>query len=180
MQDVFQEAELSAGAVYRYFASKDDLIQAISADAFGRLGGVIENMLAEEAMPGLDEIAVRLASAAQELSGRDGPARVAPAAWAAALHDPAVAAIARDLLGQLRGWWIEAAARMRAERRLASDADVDAAGAVLFALLPGFLLQLLILGDVDAAVFGRGLCQLFRPELLSSAHPPIAGGRPDS
>ncbi|SCE42811.1 transcriptional regulator, TetR family [Streptomyces sp. DpondAA-F4a] len=34
MQDVLKEVGLSAGAVYRYFAGKDDLIAAIADEAF--------------------------------------------------------------------------------------------------------------------------------------------------
>jgi len=168
MQDVFHEAGLSAGAVYRYFKSKDELVQAISASVFDRMAAAIEGALAEEPVPGLDEIAARLAAAAQELSGEDGPARVAPPAWAAALHNPALATTVRGILGPLRAGWVKAAQRMRDDRRLPPGADVDAAGAVLFALLPGFLLQHLILGDTDAATLQRGLRQLLRPELLST------------
>jgi len=168
MQDVFREAGLSAGAVYRYFKSKDELVQAISASVFDRMAAAIEGALAEEPVPGLDEIAARLAAAAQELSGDDGPARVAPPAWAAALHNPALATTVRGILGPLRAGWVKAVQRMRDDRRLPPGADADAAGAVLFALLPGFLLQHLILGDTDAATLQRGLRQLLRPELLSA------------
>ena len=168
MQDVFREAGLSAGAVYRYFKSKDELVQAISASVFDRMAAAIEGALAEEPVPGLDEIAARLAAAAQELSGDDGPARVAPPAWAAALHNPALATTVRGILGPLRAGWVKAAQRMRDDGRLPPGADLDAAGAVLFALLPGFLLQHLILGDTDAATLQRGLRQLLRPELLSA------------
>jgi TetR/AcrR family transcriptional regulator, transcriptional repressor of aconitase len=96
------------------------------------------------------------------LSGEDGPARIAPAAWAAALHDPAVAAVVGDVLGNFRAWWVRAARRMRDEGRLPPDADVDAAASVLFALLPGFLQQYLILGGTDAATVRRGLRELLR------------------
>ena len=168
MQDVFREAGLSAGAVYRYFKSKDELVQAISASVFDRMAAAIEGALAEEPVPGLDEIAARLAAAAQELSGEDGPARVAPPAWAAALHNPELATTVRGILGPLRAGWVKAAQRMRDDGRLPPGADVDAAGVVLFALLPGFLLQHLILGDTDAATLQRGLRQLLRPELLST------------
>lgn len=167
MQDVFREAGLSAGAVYRYFKSKDELVQAISAGVFRHIGGVIEGALAEDPVPGLDEIAARLAVAIQELSGEDGAGRVAPAAWAAALHNPALAVTVRDILGRLRGAWVAAAQRMRDDGRLPPGADVHAIGAALSALLPGFLLQQLILGDVDAAVLRRGLRGLLRPQVLS-------------
>src|SRR5262249_57428815 len=140
------------------------------ASVFDGMATAIEGALAEEPVPGLDEIAARVAAAAQELSGEDGPARVAPPAWAAALHNPALATTVRGILGPLRAGWVKAARRMREDGRLPPGADVDAAGAVLFALLPGFLLQHLILGDTDAATFQRGLRQLRRPQLLSSGY----------
>lgn len=180
MHDVFAESGLSAGAVYRYFKSKDELIREISARSFGRIGKVIEDALAEERLPGLDEIAGRVATALQELSGPDGPARIGPAAWAAALHDPAVANIVTDVLGGLRTSWIRAARRMADDGRLPPDTDVEAAGSALFALLPGFLLQYLILGDTDAGALRRGLRALFRPEAISPSAegtPPLGTGR---
>lgn len=169
MQDVFRESGLSAGAVYRYFKSKDELVQAIAAGALGHLSAVIEAALAEEPVPGLDEIVARLTAKAEDLSGEDGPARLAPDAWAAALHDPVIAVTVREVLARLRAWWVTAAGQMRDDGRLPPGADVDAVGSALFALLPGFLLQRLILADTDAATLRRGLRQLLRPELLSPA-----------
>jgi hypothetical protein len=45
---------------------------------------------------------------------------------------------------------------------------VDAVGAALSTVLPGFLLQFLILGGPDATALQRGLRQLLRPEVLSA------------
>jgi TetR/AcrR family transcriptional regulator, transcriptional repressor of aconitase len=120
MQDVFRESGLSAGAVYRYFKGKDEITREIAASTFGQISVVAENALNEEPTPGLDEIAVRVATAVQELSGPDGPARVGPAAWAVALHDPEVAAIVRDVLDKLRMWWVRAVRRVVDEGRLPS------------------------------------------------------------
>lgn len=171
MQDVFAESGLSAGAVYRYFKTKDDLIRAISASTLGQLGTVIEEALAEDPLPGLDEIAGRIAATAQELSGPDGPARIAPAAWAAALHDPAVAAIVSDVFGALRAQWATAVRRMVRDGRLAAETDAEAAASALFALLPGFLLQYLILADTDADAMRSALRALLRPAALSTGTP---------
>jgi TetR/AcrR family transcriptional regulator, transcriptional repressor of aconitase len=176
MQDVFAESGLSAGAVYRYFKTKDDLIQAISASALGQLGTVIEDALAEDPLPGLDEIAGRIATAAQEFSGPDGPARIGPAAWAAALHDPKVAVIVRDVFGALRTQWATVVRRLVDDGRLAEGTDVEAAAAALFALLPGFLLQYLILADIHADALRNGLRALLRPAALSPGTP--ADGSP--
>jgi AcrR family transcriptional regulator len=171
MQDVFRESGLSAGAVYRYFKTKDELVRAISAEVVGSVAAIIESALAEDPVPGIDEIVGRLAAANQELSGPDGPARVAPSAWAEAVYDPAVADIVRGLWGTMRDYWIMTAQRMRDDGRLPPETDVDAVGAALSTVLPGFLLQFLILGGPDAAALQRGLRQLLRPEVLSA---PIA------
>lgn len=167
MQDVFAESGLSAGAVYRYFKTKDELIQVIAGSALGQVGAVIDDALAEAPLPGLDEIASRIAVAAQKLGGPEGPARVAPAAWAAALHDPKVAVIVSDALGGLRAKWVAAVRRMVDEGRLPPETDVGAAASALFALLPGFLLQHLVMGDADAEALSGGLRALLRPEVLS-------------
>lgn len=172
------ESGMSAGAVYRYFKTKDDLIQAISASTLGQLGAVIDDALTEDPLPGLDEIAGRIAAAAQELSGPDGPARIGPAAWAAALHDPKVAGIVRDVFHALRTQWATAVERMVEDERLPAETDVDAAASALFALLPGFLLQYLILGDIDADALRSGLLALLRPAATTSKESCSAPGIP--
>lgn len=178
LQDVFRESGLSAGAVYRYFKSKNDLIQAITAEETAPIIAIIESAIAQDPVPGADEIAGRLAAALQELSGPDGPARVAPSSWAEALHDSAVADIVRGTWGPLRSGWVEAAKRMRDDGRLPPGTDADAVGAALFSLGPGFLLQQLILGGPDAATLQLGLRQLLRPEVLSLPDAPLRDQEP--
>jgi AcrR family transcriptional regulator len=51
LQDIFRESGLSAGAVYRYFKSKDDLVQAIAARVLGHLAAVVDTALAEDPTP---------------------------------------------------------------------------------------------------------------------------------
>lgn len=169
MQDVFRESGLSAGAVYRYFASKDELVRALAARAFSQVAPVIDEALAQDPMPGIDEIIGTLTVAAEQLSGPDGPTRIALSAWSAALHDPEVATVVRDVLGRFRGSWVRVARRLRDEGRLGPEADPDAVGAALFSLMPGFLLQYLLLGDVDPGTFRGALGALLRPEVLSPA-----------
>jgi AcrR family transcriptional regulator len=167
MQDVFRESGLSAGAVYRYFKSKDDLIQEIAAQAYGRIASVVDGALAQDPFPGIDEILGTLAVAAAELSGPDGPTRIAVTAWEAALHDPDMAVVVGDVLKRFRQSWTKVAWRLHDEGRLEPGVDPEAVGAALFALMPGFLLQQLLLGDVDAAMFRSAVRALMRPQLLS-------------
>ncbi|HEX8009270.1 MAG TPA: TetR family transcriptional regulator C-terminal domain-containing protein [Trebonia sp.] len=83
------------------------------------------------------------------------------------MHDPEIAAIVRDVLGKLRAWWDRAAQHMLNEGRLPAGTDVNAAGSVLSALIPGFLVHYLILGGTDADTLRRGLRALLRPEVLT-------------
>jgi hypothetical protein len=77
-------------------------------------------------------------------------------------------------VGHHAGYWIMTAQRRRDDGRLPPETDVEASGAALSTVLPGFLLQFLILGGPGAAALQRGLRQLLLPETLSA---PIAAGQ---
>jgi AcrR family transcriptional regulator len=55
MQDVFAEAGLSAGATYRYFRSKEDIVEAIAADMLGRMGAVFDSVVTADPVPSLEQ-----------------------------------------------------------------------------------------------------------------------------
>jgi AcrR family transcriptional regulator len=157
MQDVFAESGLSAGAVYRYFKSKNEIIHAIATDKIGGAIVVLEEILKEEPLPPLEEIVERFAMYVQGALGEDGVLRVAPYVWAEALHDPDYHAFVTQLLTGLRSWWTTLAIRMRDDGRLPADADPQAVASTLVCVLPGFVLQHLLLEDVDAATLREGI-----------------------
>lgn len=157
MQDVFVESGLSAGAVYRYFKSKNEIIHAIATEKLGGAIVVLEEILKEDPLPPLEEIVERFATYAQSVLDKDGALRVAPYVWAEALHDPEYHGFVTQLLGGLRSWWAVLATRMRDEGRLPADTDPQAMASTLVCLLPGFVLQRLLLGDVDARTLGEGI-----------------------
>jgi AcrR family transcriptional regulator len=157
MQDVFKESGLSAGAVYRYFKSKEDIVRAIGVENQGIVAGLLEEILNRDTLPPLDEIIGRFAARVESLLGDDGALRLAPAGWAEAMHNPALGPTVRDLFTDTRNWWIKLAERMRDAGQLPADADTRAVGATLFCLVPGFVTQKLILDDVDAATLRKGV-----------------------
>jgi TetR/AcrR family transcriptional regulator, transcriptional repressor of aconitase len=53
MQDVLAEARLSAGAVYRYFPGKDDIIAAIADDALAEISQAVQRVLDTDPAPPL-------------------------------------------------------------------------------------------------------------------------------
>ncbi|MEZ0112017.1 AcrR family transcriptional regulator [Catenulispora sp. EB89] len=160
MNDVFAEAGLSAGAVYSYFRSKDEIIVAMSERAVRMIVPFFDAVLVEEPTPTLEDVTRRFVVEIQELAA--GPGSVAPQVWAEATHNPALVPVVTANLRRMRDFWTEIARREHAAGRLAADADVEAVGVVLFALTPGFIFGHLLLGDISPETVERGLRDLRR------------------
>ncbi|REE99268.1 TetR/AcrR family transcriptional regulator [Thermomonospora umbrina] len=159
MQDIFAESGMSAGAVYRYFKSKGDLVEAIAADTIIRVAASMASIVAENPLPELDEVVGRICDLlVAQYSVDDADAlRLAPQAWALALYDPEVGVIVLDAMTRIRQVWLTYAERLRDVGRLPADADLTAVSKALFGLLPGFILQRVLLKDVDPAVMRLGV-----------------------
>ncbi|QVI24043.1 TetR/AcrR family transcriptional regulator [Nocardia tengchongensis] len=171
MQDVFAESGLSAGAVYRYFKSKNDIIEALATEATVDLRATLTEAVYSDPLLTPPEL-VRLISAdVIKLSAPGGPVRVIPQAWALALTDAKIADYVRTNILGFRRLWFDYANRMRDAGWLSPDADTDAVAKILLGLLPGFILQHLILGDADPDTFARGITDIL-PGYRSAAGEP--------
>ncbi|WP_280268455.1 TetR/AcrR family transcriptional regulator [Nocardia wallacei] len=157
MQDVFAESGLSAGAVYRYFKSKDELIAALAADSTALLRGVMEGVIHADPLPEPAEVVRALTAEISRLSAAGGRVRLAPHAWALALTDATVHGYVSTAMGMLRERWREYAERMVEAGWLPADADTRAVAQVLLGVLPGFVLQHLILDDITSESIARGV-----------------------
>jgi AcrR family transcriptional regulator len=155
MQDLIREAGLSVGAVYRYFKSKNEIINAISQTIAGGLAAQLEEVAArdlplQEAMRGvLEHIDVQL--------GPDGNFPLAIQVWSEAVLDPAIGVIVRDRYLELRRPFRTIIERAIARGELAADADVDALAAVLFGMIPGYALQRKLIGSPDLETYLTGI-----------------------
>jgi TetR/AcrR family transcriptional regulator, transcriptional repressor of aconitase len=156
MQDVFAESGLSAGAVYRYFKSKNEIIYAIASEKQGSAVTLLQELLKEDPLPPVEEIVERFIAHLQSLLDGDGSLRVAPQVWAEALHDETYQVIIAELYTGVRSWWTALAVRLQDEGRLPEGADPEAMGATMMSVMIGFIMQRLLLGDVDAATIRRG------------------------
>jgi TetR/AcrR family transcriptional regulator, transcriptional repressor of aconitase len=137
MQDIFRASGLSAGAVYRYFPSKNSLIKAIA-----------ENMLTAVLAPAIDAVsgqcldpADALASLAVLFESGGLRARTMPVTvqvWAESFRDPEMADLARDLLSHIS---------KRLTQVLPAGTPPEAARLIM-AALQGFAVQSGVLDDV--------------------------------
>lgn len=157
MRDVIAASGMSAGAVYHYFPTKAGLLEAIGTLVQERYSQAVRSILDGPVTPGPAELVHALAVAVTPAPGATDLSGVGISVWAQALHDDAAAASTREVLATLRSRLTEVARRWQDDGHLGADVDPRDVGAVLYALMPGFVLQRRVLGDVDADAFGRGL-----------------------
>lgn len=161
MQDVFAESGLSAGAVYRYFKSKDDLVIELASTHAAGVRAMLAEAMAGDPLPTPAEVIARASGFLTAHGGPEGRLRLAPQAWALAMVDASAAEPIRQAMRGIREVWRDYVGRMADQGWLPADADLDAVAATLFGMLPGFVLQAQILGDVDTAALERGSRALF-------------------
>ncbi len=146
MQDILRESGLSAGAVYRYFPSKEAIIAAIAEQAIRTLRVVFE---------GDDDVApLELIARAIEIVERrardDDMGRLALQVYAEAARSETLRV---DISAAVMG--ARAALTRRLEPAL-GGAAADAA-AVITSLLPGYIHARTIVGEMDPERYVRGM-----------------------
>ena len=151
MAEVIAATGLSAGAVYRYFPSKEALIQAIVEErVLANAAAAFERILDE----GVDDPVVAVSAAlgiVDVVSAREGVdvTRVAVQAWGEALRNPDILAVAQGAYAQMRGYLAAVARRAQEHGRLGPEADPDEIAKTMLSLVMGYLIQRLIMGDVN-------------------------------
>ena len=163
MQDVIGEAGLSVGAVYRYFPSKNDIITALAEQVIGQVTAVFDELA--EADPPLPlattmQLAVDIVTSQ---TGPDGTLRLALQIWSEALRDPVLAAFVEKVYRRLRQTLVQIARAAQAHGDLPPEADPEAVGVVLFAMMPGYALQRILTGEPEPDLFKSGLRTLLAP-----------------
>ena len=161
MNDVIRESGLSAGAVYGYFKSKSDIVAAIADDALGNIDELFDKILAD---PGLSPVTALKAALDHtvEIASRPGGdvTKVAVQAWAESLRDDAIRDTASGKYTVLREHFADIARRGQENGTIGKDVDPECVAQAMFGMLPGFILQRLILGDVTPESYTAGFAAL--------------------
>ncbi|TWJ24099.1 TetR/AcrR family transcriptional regulator [Micromonospora endolithica] len=163
MQDVIAEAGLSVGAVYRYFPSKADLITAIAEDAIGGAGGVLAETIRQDPPLPLLEALDRILAYVETQAGEEGVLRIAIQVWGEAQRDPALGAFVAATYNGLRRHFETLARQAQRTGEISAEADPEAVAAALFALVPGWLLQVVLTGGPDRETYLAGVRTLLQP-----------------
>jgi AcrR family transcriptional regulator len=156
MQDVIAEAGLSVGAVYRYFKSKNDIVEAIAEQYASQVSELLA-MLIDDPERSLADVMQGAVGVIDANIGPDGPMRLAVQVWAEALRDARVGEIAEHVYSRLRGSFVTVARRAVETGELPADTDPEATGAALFSLVVGYGLQKMLTGRPDHDTYVKGL-----------------------
>lgn len=156
MQDVIAEGGLSVGAVYRYFKSKNDIVEAIAEQYATQVSDLLVALVADPDRSLVDVMEGAVGVIDVNI-GPDGPMRLAVQVWAEALRDDRVGEIAKRVYDRLRSNFVTVARRAAETGELPADTDPEAAGSALFSLVIGYGLQKMLTGRPGRDAYARGL-----------------------
>lgn len=151
MQDICRTSELSAGAVYRYFPSKDDIIEALCDDHTGDMAALFAELTARDSwwdMLGYLEEDIR-----PLLDGGNPYKDIAldVEVWGEALRNPRAGAVVRHTLAMQRELVARIVRHAAARGDLPPDTDGDAVARAAVAVLSGLMLQHALEPEADLA-----------------------------
>jgi len=160
MDDIIAAAGMSSGGVYGYFSGKDAIIAAIAQQVVGGITATVSDVLKTEPVPPIAEVLRRLIAQIDILA--DGPGRLALQVWGEAQRDPVIAALAAAEGANVRAAVRELVRRAHADGQLSQHTDLEALAQVVFALIPGYLIQKRIIGDVNPERYADAIDVLLR------------------
>ncbi|UED85885.1 TetR/AcrR family transcriptional regulator [Streptomyces profundus] len=168
MQDILRETGLSAGAVYRYFPSKDAMIVALAQEVLSAVRESFQESAASDDPPPPDVLVLRgLHRAGQRLTA--SPSLVIQV-WAETLRNPDLHAILTEGFNALLGYWTRIVSVYQRQGRMRADLEPEHVARYLVASAQGFLLQRALFGErgeVDEMVLRQGM-----RGLMSMSEPP--------
>ncbi|GAA2641079.1 TetR/AcrR family transcriptional regulator [Paractinoplanes durhamensis] len=155
MQDLIQEAGLSVGAVYRYFKSKHEIINAIAMTVAGGFQQHIDAVAAER-LPMIESIEQIITGLDPQI-GPGGSLPIALQIWAEATLDPAIGEIVKERYTGMRLSLQAVVEHSVQSGELPPDTDVAGVTSALYSLIPGYALQRLLTGGPDRDTYLAGV-----------------------
>lgn len=152
MQDLFTEAGLSSGAVYRYFASKDDMIIAIAEENMRAVVAMIHDAAGSQPRGSVGSVLADFFTLLQAKDAQDGLAGLAVLTWSEALRNPLLAQRLAELIAQMRADLTEIVRTHQSAGNLPRQVPAEALAAVFISVVPGYILQLSVLGSSGVAI----------------------------
>ncbi|WP_406010259.1 TetR/AcrR family transcriptional regulator [Streptomyces sp. NBC_00637] len=174
MQDVLKEVDLSAGAVYRYFSGKEELIAAIVGEVLGQVREAFEEEARHIPPPPPDilvsSVLGRTLAAREALTvdGRPAFPRLVVQVWTETLRNDELSAILREGYAGVREAWARIVVAYQDAGMMRSDVAPDHVARTMIAAVLGFIAQQSLFGPAPVEVLRDGL------RALMSVSPPLS------
>lgn len=157
MQDICQEADLSPGAVYRYFASKEDIIGALGDHSLARINEMIEAVKDRG-----DTLQVMDSLADVAFSRLDEPEMVEKCSldielWSEALRNPRAMETLRRILDALRDSFTEIVKSGQRRGEITRSVEAEAVAQLMISSFDGLVLQKAADRSVDTKAYVKAL-----------------------
>jgi len=176
MQDVLKEVDLSAGAVYRYFSGKEELITAIVREVLGQVHEGFEEAARSSPPPPPDVLVTSVLSrvlATKEsvtVDGRPAFPRLVVQVWTETLRNEELAAILREGYGAVGETWTRIVEAYQDAGMMRPDVSPDHVASTMMAAAMGFLAQQALFGPTPVEVLRDGLRALMSVQGHSSVN----------
>ena len=125
MEQIMAESGLSASAMYRYFAGKDDIIVAAISSSLSRLGQLLEPILEAPQQCSVPALVQQVTAAIESFTARPGYnlCRIALHGWSEAQRNERLRGLMRDFYAAFRDRLADRVRRWQAEGALAAEAQ---------------------------------------------------------
>lgn len=157
MQHILAESGLSAGAVYGYFRGKDEIMTAIAGETIGQILAGVGAGLNADPPPPVSELLDTVLTEVDRHVGPNGMLRLAVQVWGESMHDAAMAEFVAATYARLRALFVGYAERATAAGVLPAGTDPAQTGAALFGLVPGYILQRVLIGGPERSDYLAGI-----------------------
>lgn len=169
MQDIQRASGLSAGAIYLYFRSKQEIVTAIAQGVLGTIVAVFEIPPADAPRAGLDDLLTRFLTAANRLQEERQLFAVILPVWAEALRDPAMHAVLIGEFAGVKGKLTDLLVDYREHGVLEPEVDVETLTMAVIGLVQGYIIQTALLPEATSfARYLAGVRALLRSESAST------------
>jgi AcrR family transcriptional regulator len=163
MQDIVQRSELSPGAIYRYFQSKDQMVEQIARERHAWERDLIAKRSRDpDALAALCAIVHDFAESLSSERGRK-MRRMGVELWAEALHDRRLKKLVQEGVHGPLTLIAELVERARKSGQLSSRIEPEPTARALIALFHGFILQKSWEPDLDPAPLVEATLALLAP-----------------
>ncbi|MDJ1138075.1 TetR/AcrR family transcriptional regulator [Streptomyces iconiensis] len=161
MQDVLKESGLSAGAVYRYFRSKEQIVAAVAEEALKTIAGAFDAVADSDEPPMPDELFAQVFGALQKAMGAGEDHRELPRllvqVWGEALRNEEIAAVVSEAYAHLRFQWSGLVAQYQTRGWVDPQADTEHVARTLIGAVQGYFVQQALFGGITPEEFEAGL-----------------------